>query len=169
MANSFEADEIASAILRLYSSLSLDPPSGQYTILAAFVLSSSLSDSFKVISLSTGSKCLPSIRLPPAGDAVHDSHAEVLARRGAIRWFVEEVGRCIRNNHQYQSQWIEEQADPVGTFSLRQGVEIHLYISTVPCEILSSPHKGIQFLKQKKVATRRLATWPRFKTRTWPH
>ncbi|KAF8488931.1 hypothetical protein F5888DRAFT_1750230 [Russula emetica] len=39
-----------------------------------------------------GVKCLPTSCLPVRGDALHDSHAEVIARRGAIRsWLLEEV------------------------------------------------------------------------------
>jgi tRNA-specific adenosine deaminase 1 len=127
-------DEIVSCILRLYRSLAFEPPSGQYTVLAAFVLSNTLSNATKIISLSTGSKCLPTARLPLRGDALHDSHAEILARRGAIRWSVEEAGRFAQTQ---TSDWIQHQSIGVGDggiFALKDGVCVHLYISTVPCE-----------------------------------
>lgn len=133
------------SILQIYSSIPFSPPSSQYTIAASFFLThSSLSDC-KVISIATGTKCLPTARLPSRGEAVHDSHAEVLARRGAIRWFLEEIGRChhgmsnatnshVNMNKSYQSAWIC-QSSKNSQYELRDGVQIHLYVSTVPCTI----------------------------------
>mgnify|MGYP002718872709 CR=1 FL=1 len=47
------------------------------------------------VSLGTGVKVLPANRLPPLGDAVHDSHAEVLARRGFVRWLLDEGRKAV--------------------------------------------------------------------------
>ena len=41
--------------------------------------------------LATGTKCLPAVARHPCGFAVHDSHAEVLARRAMVRWLMDEV------------------------------------------------------------------------------
>jgi tRNA-specific adenosine deaminase 1 len=122
-------DDLTSSVLTVYRSLNFKPPSGQFTILASFVLTSPATLTPKIISLSTGSKCLPAIRLPPRGDALHDSHAEVLARRGAVRWFLEELGRFIVIG---KSEWISLSTD--GKYGLRDGVRICLYISTIPCK-----------------------------------
>ena len=112
----------------LYSSLAVKIPPGQYTILAAFVLT--CPSAAKVISLATGSKCLPTTRFPRMGDALHDSHAEVLARRGAVRWLMEEVRRASAS--QQGSAWLLKASD--GKYSLQDGVHTHLYVSTVPCK-----------------------------------
>ncbi|KAI0332479.1 hypothetical protein GY45DRAFT_1246721 [Cubamyces sp. BRFM 1775] len=118
-----------SLALATYSRLKFKPPDGQFTILAAFVLRTP--KQLKLISLGTGSKCLPAARLPLGGDALHDSHAEVLARRGAVRWFLEEIGRCCALSATNVSPWITRNDD--GTFSLRNDVVLDMYISTVPC------------------------------------
>ncbi|KAI9001302.1 hypothetical protein BD414DRAFT_404170 [Trametes punicea] len=123
------SDSVAVLVLATYSRLKFRPPDGQFTILAAFVLRSA--EQLKVISLGTGSKCLPEERLPKRGDALHDSHAEVLARRGAIRWFLEEIGRLSSDCAHYASRWIYRQPD--GIFALCEDVKIDMYISTVPC------------------------------------
>ncbi|KAF8076038.1 adenosine deaminase/editase [Lyophyllum atratum] len=123
-------DEDVSSILKTYSALSFNPPPAQYTVAASFFLTSSASPNPKIISLATGTKCLPTSRYPLKGEALHDSHAEVLARRGAIRWFLEEIGRC-ETPGVYQSSWIYR--DPEGKYDLREDVEVSLYISTVPC------------------------------------
>ncbi|KAI9066359.1 adenosine deaminase/editase [Trametes sanguinea] len=122
-------DSVASQVQTIYSRLKFRPPDGQFTILAGFVLRTS--EELRVISLGTGSKCLPAERLPPHGDALHDSHAEVLARRGFIRWILEEIGRLCSSEVPYSSPWICPQED--GTYRLRETVAVDMYISTVPC------------------------------------
>ncbi|KAL1946734.1 hypothetical protein VTO73DRAFT_14838 [Trametes versicolor] len=122
-------DHVASLVLATYSKLNFKPPSGHFTILAAFVLRTA--EQLKVVSLGTGSKCLPAERLPKSGDALHDSHAEVLARRGAIRWLLEETARVCSEDSDYASPWLVRGAD--GRFMLREAVRLDMYISTVPC------------------------------------
>ncbi|KAH9938484.1 uncharacterized protein B0H18DRAFT_1081130 [Fomitopsis serialis] len=102
-------------------------PPNQYTILAAFILT--CPGVVKVISLATGSKCLPTDRFAKEGDALHDSHAEVLARRGAVCWLMTELRRA--SGDQQDSAWLRRTHD--GRYSLRDGVHLHLYVSTVPC------------------------------------
>jgi hypothetical protein len=101
-------DTIASAAIGLHTSLpkKFKPvirSSGvpEWTILAAIYLSipsSSPSHATTIlpISLGTGVKVLPSTKLPPLGDTVHDCHAEILARRGLKKWMMEEVVRLVR-------------------------------------------------------------------------
>ncbi|OCH95972.1 hypothetical protein OBBRIDRAFT_719630, partial [Obba rivulosa] len=116
-------------VLRKYSSLPFRPPPGQYTILASFVLSRGSGD-LKVISLGSGSKCLPTSRLPREGNGLHDTHAEVLARRGAVRWFLQEIHRVL-SEPLYLSPWIYKA--PNEKYMLQETVKLHMYISTVPC------------------------------------
>lgn len=123
-------DEIVSAVLSRYATLNFKPPLRQYTILAAFVLTTDTGER-EVISLGTGSKCLPATKLQPGGDIVHDSHAEVLARRGAIRFVLEEIARVAKPG--VESLWIERGVG--GKFRVKHGVRIHLYVSTVPCKL----------------------------------
>ncbi|KAF9466422.1 adenosine deaminase/editase [Collybia nuda] len=125
--NLTSVDTEIAAILDSYSATSFTPPASQYTVAAAFFLT----QPFKLISIATGTKCLPTIRLPSTGEALHDSHAEVLARRGAVRWFLDEVTRCSSTDQPYSSPWIY--ASQNKRYSLHEGVQLHLYISTVPC------------------------------------
>lgn len=119
-------------ILKTYSRLSYQPPPGQYTVVASFYLLS-VSTLPKIISIATGTKCLPTSRYPLKGEALHDSHAEILARRGAIRWFLLEI---LRSSYEcsgaYESPWIERGLDR--RYKLKEGVHICLYISTPPCK-----------------------------------
>ena len=123
------SDSTVRTSLALYSALKFRPINpAQYTILSSFTLVHSTGQ-IAPISLATGSKCLPASRLSLNGDSVHDSHAEVLSRRGVVRWFMEEVGRST----QRPSDWIEPKSN--GKWGLKSGVSVHMYISTLPCKI----------------------------------
>ena len=122
-------DYLATAVNAVYTSLGFKPPPGQYTILAGFILVSP--EKHQVISIATGSKCLPANRLSGRGESVNDSHAEVLARRGALVWLFDEVSRMRNCTSGETPCWIEK--NPSGRYRLRDTVRIHMYISTVPC------------------------------------
>lgn len=123
-------DDVVRSILDLYILLSYQPPHNQFTVLAAFFLSSPELPSYKVISLATGTKCLPTTRFGERGEALHDCHAEVVARRAALRWFLEEIARC---HNSLPSQWIFWSIEH-GKYTLCTGVQLNLYVSTLPCE-----------------------------------
>jgi tRNA-specific adenosine deaminase 1 len=123
------SDMIVSASLFQYSSLPFAPQPGKHTVLASFALHDTRSGRVQLLSLGAGVKCLPASRLPVRGDALHDSHAEVIARRGAIRWLLEEVQRDAQA--QGQSAWVCARGD--GLYELRDNVHLWMYASTVPC------------------------------------
>jgi tRNA-specific adenosine deaminase 1 len=124
-----------STVLDTYTMLEYVPHGPAWTVLASFFLSRKpnislgTSGEIKVISLATGTKCLPTNRLSDRGEVVNDGHAEVLARRCALRWFLEEIDRCA--DGAFRSAWIER--TPGGRYALQVGVELNLYVSNVPC------------------------------------
>ena len=116
-------------ILCHFDSLKYAPPKGRFTVLAAFYLVDEYHDHrVKVLSMATGTKCLATKNYSKMGDTVHDFHAEVLARRGVVRWLLQEMGK--------NSEWLV--VDESGQWSLRQGVSLHLYISELPCKLSTS-------------------------------
>ncbi len=133
--NSFYRTAV-STIIDTYTQLGYKPQNSAWTVLASFFLSrkpnlsTGTSGEIKVISVATGTKCIPASRLSKSGEIVHDSHAEVLARRCAFRWFLEEILRVYPS----QSDWITK--SKYGKYTLQEGVELNLYISTVPCAFL---------------------------------
>ena len=161
------ADMIASTTLSQYASLPVAPQPGKHTVLASFALHDSRTSRVQLLSLGAGVKCLPAHRLPRRGDALHDSHAEVIARRGAIRWLLEEVQRNARARGQRAraqddeeegegkgsrsrsgsesagaeadaDAWVCARAD--GLYALRDDVQLWMYASTVPCACVRSFH-----------------------------
>ena len=171
-------NDVVSAVLSQYAQLPIAPQPGKYTVLAGFALRLALqhdSDSDQdprtpdhtghhshtatrlvLLSLGAGAKCLPACRLPKRGDALHDSHAEVIARRGAVRWLLEEVQRDARARARTQPGPAGRDADsepedsgsgsgsstwvcprPDGLYALRDNVHLWMYVSTVPCTVHS--------------------------------
>ena len=134
--SSAAADAIVSATLSQYSALPFAPQPGKHTVLASFALHDPDAGRVRLLSLGAGVKCLPAHRLPVRGDALHDSHAEVLARRGAIRWLLEEVQRDVARAQEEETKsadaaWVCARAD--GLYALRDNVHLWMYASTVPC------------------------------------
>lgn len=85
----------------------------------------------KVVSIGTGSKFFYEKNLDSKGNAVHDTHAEVVARRGFIRYIYDQIYQQVANN---SSKSIFEKVDDLnGKFRLKSGVKFHLYVSTAPC------------------------------------
>ena len=91
-----DRDVLINAIHAIYYSTT---KSIDATVLAAFYLSHPCLPP-KIISVASGLKCLPANKLTDRGEALHDSHAEVLARRGAVRWFMHHL---LESEH---SPWI---------------------------------------------------------------
>ena len=163
------ADQVAqqciSAYISLPKSFHPSPRSNglpQYCILAGFVLcetvgvtrqdeSAMLPHRLKCISLATGSKCLPYDKLPLDGDVLHDCHAEVLARRGAMRWIYEEMNKVMSNTfhgNNAASTCIQRFIEPDGTSSFRfkDTFSFYMYVSTIPCEYPSFTSSSLTYL-----------------------
>ncbi|KAF9057781.1 adenosine deaminase/editase [Panaeolus papilionaceus] len=130
--NHDHVDVLVEQIHQAYEQLCYTPQNFQWTILASFFLTTPTSSipSTKVISLATGTKCIPANKLSTRGEVVHDSHAEVLARRCAVRWFIEEVKRL--QSLGASSEWLVK-GDDTALWALRPGVQINFYVSTLPC------------------------------------
>jgi tRNA-specific adenosine deaminase 1 len=114
-----------------------------FTVFAAIVLhhpdlyASSLDNqNLKLVAWATGSKCIPDCKRSPSGDILHDSHAETLVRRAAVRWLLEEIHRCQMLSR--QSLWLRR-ASFGGKWTLRDSIRVNMYISTLPCETCVLP------------------------------
>ncbi|CED82185.1 tRNA-specific adenosine deaminase 1 [Phaffia rhodozyma] len=116
----------------------------EWTPLAGVVLSRTTDSSpiLKLISVGAGSKVVPTIRKSARGDIVNDLHAEILSIRGARRWILEEVGRCLNGA---DDDWLEQiTKEGRVKWKLKTGVQVHMYISTLPCGDASTVHLANQ-------------------------
>ncbi|XP_023326597.1 tRNA-specific adenosine deaminase 1-like [Eurytemora carolleeae] len=103
------------------------PGSGQWTVLAGVVVEHE--GGLELISLATGTKCLSGVeRLGSVkGTQLSDSHAEVLARRGFLYWFLRQAELAFQNSSQFLVN------SGTGTVHWKPGVKFHLYSSHPPC------------------------------------
>ncbi|KAN0060081.1 hypothetical protein ACQY0O_008054 [Thecaphora frezii] len=184
-------DDVAEACLRAYRSL---PPNGakptrrsnhrlEWTILAGLVLT--VPDAASgldlplgepprhclPVSIATGLKCLSYDRLPPTGDVLHDTHAEILARRGARRWLLAKLLDEHRRRRSIPPQpqpggrddpfaTIFEPSPTSSRWRLRQGVRLHWYVSAMPCGDASTVLLDFQRAKQDEAHASGGATTP---------
>ena len=114
----------------------------------------------RVVSLATGSRCLGASQLPADGSLLHDSHAEVLARRAFLVYLLEEVKKAATafndsgdsygsnptsnpstasNTHTassygFGSDVLELVVDgSSASYRVKDGVTFHLFVSHTPC------------------------------------
>lgn len=81
------------------------------------------------ISLGSGLKCLPQSKLSKTGDLIHDSHAEILARRGFLKFIINEIKILLNSESTYLS--LNNTNYP--PFIIKNNVTFHMYISQAPC------------------------------------
>jgi hypothetical protein len=98
----------------------------------------------RVISIATGNSCLDETNLSYAdeGTALHDCHAEILARRGLIKYLFEQ----IKQSKDQQSS-IFEYNSTTNKYQLHDNITFHMYISSLPCgnASLNIPSNSIRY------------------------
>ncbi|KAL4636157.1 double-stranded RNA-specific adenosine deaminase-like [Arapaima gigas] len=81
-----------------------------------------------VVSMGTGNRCVKGEELSLKGDTVNDCHAEIISRRGFIRFLYSEL---MKHRVDSEESIFEPAGD--GKFKIKPEVTFHLYISTAPC------------------------------------
>ncbi|XP_016408097.1 tRNA-specific adenosine deaminase 1 [Sinocyclocheilus rhinocerous] len=129
-------DEIASLCYNHFNKLPKrgKPAAGrEWTLLAAVILltdSSELKTVRKqVVSLGTGTKCISQSAMSTKGDILNDSHAEVIARRGCVRYLTEQLFRAVSG----QSSDVVCPGSEEGKWIVKPGVSFLFFTSQTPC------------------------------------
>ncbi|KAJ2806393.1 hypothetical protein H4R21_000886 [Coemansia helicoidea] len=124
-------DRIAGCVLEQYRALpkrgkpaSKGGEKQEWTVLAGIVIEDTGSGSLECAALGTGLKCLHRKQLSRFGDRVHDSHAEVVARRAFRAYLVAQLRSSASD---------VLVCDDSGKRRLRGGLRVHLYTSQCPC------------------------------------
>uniref|UniRef100_A0A3Q3VRE0 Uncharacterized protein n=1 Tax=Mola mola TaxID=94237 RepID=A0A3Q3VRE0_MOLML len=81
-----------------------------------------------VVSLGTGNRCVKGEELSLKGDTVNDCHAEIISRRGFVRFLYSELIKYYDGT----DESIFEPAD-ANKLQIKSDITFHLYISTAPC------------------------------------
>jgi hypothetical protein len=133
-----ECDAVAAAIIAQFDSLPRNgkPTHGEWTVLAgiAAVRATPTTPLIHVLSCCTGTKCLGRSRLQGCGSLLHDSHAEVIARRNMLLSVLKEFTRIVgegpgASSSGFVLEW------PLGEQRPRviPGTRLCLYVSQSPC------------------------------------
>ncbi|RVE72310.1 hypothetical protein OJAV_G00060600 [Oryzias javanicus] len=108
-------------------------PGREWTLLAAVVKvqrgDSRSAAGMEVVSMGTGTKCIGQAAMSPRGDVLNDSHAEVIARRGCIRYLMEELQKAVGG----RSSAVFRPSDERGRWRLQPGVSFVFFSSHTPC------------------------------------
>ncbi|XP_037681789.1 double-stranded RNA-specific adenosine deaminase isoform X4 [Choloepus didactylus] len=125
-------DQIAMLSHRCFNALtnSFQPSLLGRKILAAIIMKKDPEDLGVVVSLGTGNRCVKGDSLSLKGETVNDCHAEIISRRGFIRFLYSEL---MKYNPQTAKDSIFEPAKGGEKLQIKKTVSFHLYISTAPC------------------------------------
>uniref|UniRef100_A0A3Q3WWW2 tRNA-specific adenosine deaminase 1 n=1 Tax=Mola mola TaxID=94237 RepID=A0A3Q3WWW2_MOLML len=131
-----DADEIATLCYNAFKKLpsrGKPEPGREWTLLAAVLKLTRCATSGtvekEVVSLGTGTKCIGHRAMSPSGGVINDSHAEVIARRGCIRYLIQELHRAVTGG----CSSVFCQAEEHGKWKLRPGVSFLFFTSHTPC------------------------------------
>lgn len=122
-------EKVAEACIEKFQSLGKTgkPKEGtEWTLLACFLQEEPHKEIFEVVALGTGSKCIGVQQLPIEGDVLHDSHAEIIARRAFMVYLLDQVEKVLKN----QISIFEQRDDKL---RLKFGIRFHFYASHTPC------------------------------------
>jgi len=147
------ADRIAKLVLQRFSELTDNfvSPNARRKVLAGIVMTSSAEDgeaaaaTAKVISIGTGTKCINGEYMSDQGLALNDCHAEIIARRGLLRFFYDQLKIHLNEDEETRNTSIfEDRDDGQPGFQVKGEIQFHLYISTSPCgdARIFSPHEA---------------------------
>ncbi|XP_045439300.1 double-stranded RNA-specific adenosine deaminase isoform X6 [Pipistrellus kuhlii] len=125
-------DQIAMLSHRCFNALtnSFQPSLLGRKILAAIIMKKDTQDLGVVVSLGTGNRCVKGDSLSLKGETVNDCHAEIISRRGFVRFLYSEL---MKYNPQTANDSIFELAKGGKKLQIKKTVSFHLYISTAPC------------------------------------
>ncbi|NXA10288.1 DSRAD deaminase, partial [Sapayoa aenigma] len=101
-------------------------------ILAAIIMRKADKGLGVVVSIGTGNRCVKGEELSLKGETVNDCHAEIISRRGFVRFLYSELMKYDPSNPSSAEESIFE---PAGgeRLKIKSSITFHLYVSTAPC------------------------------------
>ena len=117
---------------------SLDAKTAKYSVLAGVVMTTGTESdrTHQVVALGSGTKCISgkNIDISSKGNVLHDSHAEILARRGLVSFLYSQLEMHLSDP--VASIFEDDQTDgdqPYPRLRIKREVEFHLFIQSAPC------------------------------------
>ncbi|XP_010634729.1 double-stranded RNA-specific editase 1 isoform X2 [Fukomys damarensis] len=140
------ADAVSRLVLGKFGDLTdnFSSPHARRKVLAGVVMTTGTDvKDAKVISVSTGTKCINGEYMSDRGLALNDCHAEIISRRSLLRFLYAQLELYLTSRDD-QKRSIFQKSER-GGFRLKDTVQFHLYISTSPCgdARIFSPHEPV--------------------------
>ncbi len=132
--STFESKKIFKAVKKQWVELSKHEDTS-FKVLAAFVITNDNdSNDIQVISVGTGNKCVAGESIRFDRYVVHDSHAEVVARRALKCFLYENLSLISRTSEtEYNKKIILEKMPNSKGYRLKTNLKLHLFITSPPC------------------------------------
>ncbi|XP_023303995.2 double-stranded RNA-specific editase Adar-like [Lucilia cuprina] len=106
----------------------------EYKVLAGVVMTFNMNfEKAKVVSVATGTKCINGGNICCNGSVLNDSHAEVVAKRGLMKYLYNQLRWHCDPELQQNSIFQRNPNSLQIPYSLKSNVHFHLYINTAPC------------------------------------
>ncbi|CAL4089583.1 unnamed protein product [Meganyctiphanes norvegica] len=144
--NQTMADKVAKLVCDKFLELTAGNPTlAKRKVLAGIVMTNdSDEEDIRVISCSTGTKCINGEHLSLQGQCINDCHAEIISRRCLVNFLYTQTGKCldsIKDGKKNQSI-IEAREEGLG-YRVKSQYKFHLYINTAPCgdSRIFAPHE----------------------------
>eukprot|EP00924_Labyrinthula_sp_SR-Ha-C_P010664 snap_masked-scaffold_49-processed-gene-0.18-mRNA-1 protein AED:1.00 eAED:1.00 QI:0/-1/0/0/-1/1/1/0/381 len=129
----------------------LKPNANEWTVLSGVVLSSHQRSKLKLLCICCGTKCLPQDKADSTGLKLLDCHAEVLCRRSIVYILLQQI-KLYKEKNNEKNMFIQENIEINELFSLKDGYELHLVCSELPCGEVSEK-VGNRFTSARKVGS----------------
>uniref|UniRef100_A0A183V316 A to I editase domain-containing protein n=1 Tax=Toxocara canis TaxID=6265 RepID=A0A183V316_TOXCA len=100
---------------------------GSEKVIAGIFMLDAVAGECHLVSWATGNKCVQGSALCIDGRTVNDLHAEVLCRRGLLRFLYQQVEVYLRNEEKSIFRKV------MGKLALRPSLSFHLFVNTAPC------------------------------------
>lgn len=100
----------------------------EWTVLSTIIQHDTIKNSLTVVSLGTGTKCLTGDNLDNTGTKLNDSHAEVISRRGFIRYLLNQINSWLQN-----TDCVFEKELVNGRLNIKSNINFHFFTSHLPC------------------------------------
>ncbi|XP_055383248.1 double-stranded RNA-specific editase Adar [Condylostylus longicornis] len=140
------ADKIGMLVLEKFQEVIKGQESySRRKVLAGIVMSENMNfNEAKVISVSTGTKCVSGEHMSVNGAVLNDSHAEIVSRRCLMKFLYAQLEKHLNPATINQSIFERNPDNTQYPYKLKNGVLFHLYINTAPCgdARIFSPHEN---------------------------
>lgn len=130
------ADRIAQLVTSKFRDITAGNPSvAKRKVLAGIVMTNdSNKEDIRVITCSTGTKCINGEHLSLQGQCINDCHAEIVSRRCLVRFLYNQIEKCLDSirDRKKNNSIIEPLVEGAG-YRVKPQFKFHLYVNTATC------------------------------------